>query len=116
MACIISVGDGPEAFWSLKNGLFSSFVQLVAEQCSDAKVEEQVRLSEVLNGICLERLQAQDPNLADEIAVLFQRVAHEASAGTHDDKIADPAGVVDITAIRRSYGELAGMLASWLSH
>ena len=78
MSCTISISSEPCDIWIVNNRKFRRFAALMIEKFgNDSEIIFQVELAEVLNGISLDMLWEEQPQLAVRLAMAFSETAKE---------------------------------------
>lgn len=82
MAVTISTSSSPDDVWMAQNAVFSTFAGLVTARYSDdEEVVSQVELAEAMNGVSLDVLYEEDPELAVRLRRAFHTVAKDVEHG-----------------------------------
>ncbi len=107
MACTISISDSPDDVWMAQNRIFHAFAaEVVGRFSGDDEIVRQVELAEATNGVSLDLLYEEHPELSIRLRQAFQSAANDVAQGGTSLS----GGAIDSTQIRSLFFNLVKLL------
>lgn len=82
MTTAISISEKADEIWTIQDGIFEWFASLIAERYrSEPEVVAQIDLASAMNGVSLDVLSADNPELSNRLADALRSMAQDIADG-----------------------------------
>ncbi|WP_146393712.1 hypothetical protein [Allorhodopirellula solitaria] len=82
MTTAISISEKADEIWTIQDSIFEWFASLIAERYRDEpEVVAQVELASAMNGVSLDVLSADNPELSNRLAGILRSMAQDVVDG-----------------------------------